>query len=80
MYGSSETPVRFEGHIPHGGKTDHRGDDITAALDAGVFLRDVQEAANHADPRATMRYDRARQSLDRHATYVVAAFVAGAAR
>jgi integrase len=53
---------------------------IAAALDAGVSLRDVQEAASHADPRTTMRYDRARQSLDRHATYVVAAFVAGAAR
>ena len=53
---------------------------ITAALDAGVPLRDVQEAASHADPRTTMRYDRARVSLDRHATYVVAAFVAGAAR
>jgi integrase/recombinase XerD len=53
---------------------------ITAALDAGVPLRDVQEAASHADPRTTMRYDRARTSLDRHATYVVAAFLAGAAR
>jgi integrase/recombinase XerD len=53
---------------------------ITAALDGGVPLRDVQEAASHADPRTTMRYDRGRQSLDRHATYVVAAFVAGAAR
>ena len=53
---------------------------ITAALDAGVPLRDVQEAASHADPRTTMRYDRARRSLDRHATYIVAAFVAGAAR
>jgi integrase len=53
---------------------------ITAALDAGVSLRDVQEAASHADPRTTMRYDRDRQSLDRHATYVVAAFFAGAAR
>jgi integrase/recombinase XerD len=52
---------------------------ITAALDAGVPLRDVQEAASHADPRTTMRYDRARGSLDRHATYIVAAFVAGAA-
>jgi site-specific recombinase XerD len=41
---------------------------ITAALDAGVSLRDVQEAASHADPRTTMRYDRARGSLDRHAT------------
>jgi integrase/recombinase XerD len=53
---------------------------ITAALDAGVSLRDVQEAASHADPRTTMRYDRARASLDRHATYIVAAYVAGAAR
>jgi integrase/recombinase XerD len=31
---------------------------ITAALDAGVPLRDVQEAASHADPRTTIRYDR----------------------
>jgi integrase/recombinase XerD len=53
---------------------------ITAALDAGVSLRDVQEAASHADPRTTMRYDRARGSLDRHATYIVATYVAGAAR
>jgi integrase/recombinase XerD len=48
---------------------------ITATLDA-----DVQEAASHADPRTTIRYDRGRASLDRHATYIVAAFVAGAAR
>ena len=53
---------------------------ITAALDAGVPLRDVQETASHADPRTTMRYDRGRISLDRHATYIVATFVAGAAR
>jgi integrase/recombinase XerD len=38
---------------------------ITAALDAGVPLRDVQEAASHADPRTTIRYDRASGSLDR---------------
>jgi len=53
---------------------------ITAALDAGVPLRDVQEAASHADPRTTMRYDRARGSLDRPATYIVAAYLASAAR
>lgn len=53
---------------------------ITAALDAGVPLRDVQEAASHADPRTTMPYDRARVSLDRHATYVVATLIAGASR
>ncbi len=46
---------------------------ITAALDARVALRDVQEAASHADPRTTMRYDRGRGSLDRHA-YIVATF------
>lgn len=31
-------------------------------------------------PRTTMRYDRARVSLDRHATYIVATFIAGASR
>jgi integrase len=30
--------------------------------------------------RRTMRYDRARVSLDRHATYIVATFIAGASR
>jgi len=53
---------------------------ITAALDAGVPLREVQEAASHADPRTAMRCDRARGSLDRHATYIVAGYIAGAAR
>lgn len=52
---------------------------ITAALDAGVPLRDVQIAARHSDPRVTTRYDRARGNLDRHAVHTVAAFVAGAA-
>jgi len=47
----------------------------TAALDAGVPLRDVQDAMGHADPRTTRRYDRSRHSLDRHATYAVAAFL-----
>ncbi len=64
----------------HTASADRRHTFITAALDAGVPLRDVQEAASHADPRTTMRYDRARTSLDRHATYIVAAYVAGAAR
>jgi integrase/recombinase XerD len=45
-----------------------------------VPLRDVHEAASHADPRTTMRDDRTRVSLDRHATYVVATFLAGARR
>jgi integrase/recombinase XerD len=50
---------------------------IMAALDAGVPLRDVQTAARHADPRTTTIYDRRRENFDRHATYVVVAFVAG---
>jgi integrase len=41
---------------------------VTTMLDAGVDLRDVQIAARHADPRTTMRYDRARNNLDRHPT------------
>jgi integrase/recombinase XerD len=50
---------------------------IMAALDAGVPLRDVQLAARHADPRTTTIYDRRRENVDRHAAYVVVAFVAG---
>ena len=39
-------------------------------------LRDVQIAARHADPRTTMRYDRARKNLDRHPNYILAAYMA----
>ena len=42
-------------------------------LDAGVNLRDVQIAARHADLRTTMRYYRARNHLDRHPDYILAA-------
>lgn len=45
---------------------------------AGVPFREVQIAACHADPRATTVYDHHRQNLDKHAAYVVVAFVAGA--
>lgn len=34
---------------------------VTTGFDAGVDLRDVQIAARHADPRTTMRHDRARR-------------------
>jgi hypothetical protein len=33
---------------------------------------DVQIAARHADPRATMRYARTRKNLDRHPNYLLA--------
>jgi hypothetical protein len=56
------------------------GKPLPTSSGAGVPLRDVQEAASHADPRTTMRHDRARGTLDRHATCIVAAYVAGAAR
>jgi integrase/recombinase XerD len=49
---------------------------VTTMPDAAVNLRDVQIAARHADPRTTMRYDRARQNLDRHPNYILAAFMA----
>jgi integrase/recombinase XerD len=49
---------------------------VTTMLDAGVDLRDIQIAARHADPRTTMRYDRARKNLDRHPNYILAAYMA----
>jgi integrase/recombinase XerD len=49
---------------------------VTTMLDAGVDLRDVQIAARHADPRTTMRYDRARKNPGRHPNYVLAAYMA----
>ncbi|MDV6267095.1 tyrosine-type recombinase/integrase [Rhodococcus globerulus] len=52
---------------------------VTASLDAGIPLRDVQIMARHSDPRMTQRYDRARGNLDRHGNYALAAFLGGAA-
>jgi integrase/recombinase XerD len=49
---------------------------VTTMLGARVDLRDVQIAARHADPRSTMRYDRARKNLDRHPNYILAAYMA----
>ena len=49
---------------------------VTTMLDAEVDLRDVQIAARHADPRTTIRCDRARKNLDRHPNYILAACMA----
>jgi len=47
---------------------------VTTALESGVPLHEVQDAAGHADPGTTQGYNRARHNLDRHATYAVTAF------
>jgi integrase/recombinase XerD len=49
---------------------------VTTMLDIGVDLRDVQIAVRHADPYTTMRYGRARNNLDRHPNYTLAAYMA----
>jgi site-specific recombinase XerD len=48
---------------------------ITEAREAGVTLEDVQDAAGHADPRTTRRYDCGRHNLDRHASHAVTAWL-----
>jgi integrase/recombinase XerD len=48
---------------------------ITLGLDAGVTLRDLQEAAGHSDPKTTIAYDRGRHALDRHPTYALAQYL-----
>lgn len=50
---------------------------VTGALDAGVDLRDVQIFARHRKAETTVRYDRNRVRLDRHATYRVAPYLLG---
>ena len=47
---------------PHG----LRATFITLALNDGAALRDVQDAARHADPRSTRLYDRDAGALNRH--------------
>ena len=44
----------------------------TAALDAGVALRSVQDLLRHSDPRTTRRYDSHRLSLANPAPHVLA--------
>ena len=45
---------------------------ITAALDADVPLREVQDFARHADPRTTRRYDSHRESLNNRTPHTLA--------
>jgi integrase len=48
---------------------------VTLALDAGVPLQAVQDAADHADPRTTRGYDRRRAGLDGHPSYALSTFL-----
>jgi site-specific recombinase XerD len=48
----------------------------TLALDDGVSLRVVQASLGHADPKTTVRYDRARRGLDDHITHRLAQYLA----
>ena len=50
---------------------------VTLYLDSGAALRDVSDAMGHASPTTTMRYDRARRSLDRDPAYKLEAALAG---
>ena len=50
---------------------------VTQALEAGVPIHIVQDAAGHASPETTRRYDRARHQLDGHATYQLAQHLLG---
>jgi integrase/recombinase XerD len=49
---------------------------VTTMLDAGVDLHDVQIGGRHADPRTTMRYDRARKEPRPAPNYILAAYMA----
>ena len=55
--------------LPHLSPHQLRHAFVTLSLDEGASLRDVQDAARHADPRTTRRYDRNRNSLNRHPTH-----------
>jgi integrase/recombinase XerD len=69
--GRDDVPEKATTIHPH----DLRHAFVTLSLDAGASLPDVQDAAGHADPRTTRRYDRARDNLDCHPTYALAALI-----
>lgn len=52
---------------------------LTAVLDAGASLRDAQAFGRWSSSRMVERYDRNRNNLDRHASYLIAAHLSGIA-
>ncbi len=75
---ASRAPAARKAGVDAGKSNPHslRHSFVTAALDVGVSPRDVRDAAGHADPRPTCRYQRARHNLDRAATYAVTVYLA----
>ena len=67
------THLQFEALLTPARRSASRNDFALVAMLGLLGLRDVQIAARHADPRTTMRYDRARKNLDRHPNYTLAA-------
>lgn len=51
------------------------GDDLVLRLACAAYLARYTGSSRHADPRTTMRYDRARTNLDRHPNYILAAYM-----
>jgi site-specific recombinase XerD len=51
---------------------------VTAALNAGANMRDLQNSMGYADMRQLSRYDREKSSLARHSTHLVGPYFEGA--
>jgi len=45
---------------------------VTASLEAGLSLHQVQDGARHANPATTQRYNRARHQVERHPSHTLA--------
>lgn len=72
---------RLSRHLGLAGISPHslRHTAATMALDAGVDLRRVQEFMRHEDINNTVRYDRARRSLDSHPALAIGLYLGAAA-
>jgi site-specific recombinase XerD len=51
---------------------------VTAALNAGANMRDLQNSMGYADMRQLSRYDRDKANMARHSTHLVSTFFEGA--
>jgi integrase/recombinase XerD len=82
-YGASRSLTRMANRCGMG-KTVHphmlRTAAVTNALALGISLERVQRMARHADPRQTMRYNRAADDLDAHPAYRLTDDLAAAVR